>query len=68
MSFWYHSIDLTFLHLMEPFACFLNFVFVLNFSIFVSQRSELTLWVDLGFSTRPGPKGRIFCYLFCIGN
>jgi hypothetical protein len=32
-----------FLLLMEPFVCFLNFVFVSNFSIFASQRSELTL-------------------------
>jgi hypothetical protein len=32
-----------FLDLIEPFVCFLNFVFVSNFSIFASRRSELTL-------------------------
>jgi hypothetical protein len=51
------DIDLKFLHLMEPFLCFLNFVFVLNFLIFASQRSEFTLWEDLGFSPSPGLKG-----------
>jgi hypothetical protein len=49
---------------MEPFVCFLNFVFLLNFSIFASQYSELTLWVDLGFSPSTGIKGKIFFYFF----
>jgi hypothetical protein len=40
--FCYHSIDLKFLHLTEPFICFQNFGFVSHFSIFASQRSELT--------------------------
>jgi hypothetical protein len=39
---------------MEPFICFLNLVFVSIFSIFESQGSELTLWVDLGFTPGPG--------------
>jgi hypothetical protein len=43
ICFWYHPKDLKFLHLVEPFVCFLNFVFVWNFSIFASQRNELTL-------------------------
>jgi hypothetical protein len=42
ICFRYHSIDLKFLHLIEPFFCFLNFVFVSDFSIFANQRSELT--------------------------
>jgi hypothetical protein len=46
ICFWYHSIDLKFLHLMEPFICFLNFVFV-------SQHSELTC-------PSPGLKDKIF--------
>jgi hypothetical protein len=37
---------------MAPFVCFLKFAFVSNFA---SQRSELTLCVDLGFS--PSPSG-----------
>jgi hypothetical protein len=41
--FLYHWIDLKFLHLMELFVCFLNFVFVYDFSIFLSKPSELTL-------------------------
>jgi hypothetical protein len=41
--FLYQSIDLKFLHLIEVFVYFLNFVFVSNFSIFASQCSELTL-------------------------
>jgi hypothetical protein len=36
-------IDLKFLHLIEPFVWFLNFVFVSNFLIFASQHSNLTL-------------------------
>jgi hypothetical protein len=50
ICFLYQLIDLNFLHLIEPFVCFLNFVFVSNFSIFASQRSELTL----GFTSTPG--------------
>jgi hypothetical protein len=56
LFFWYHSIDLNFLHLMEQFFCFLNFIFVSNFSIFASQRSELTLHQ----SGAPGLNGKIF--------
>jgi hypothetical protein len=41
--FLYHSKELKFLHRKEPFVCFLNFVFVSNFSIFACQRGELTL-------------------------
>jgi hypothetical protein len=40
---WYHLIDLKFPSLKEPFVCFLKIVFMSNFSIFASQRSELTL-------------------------
>jgi hypothetical protein len=47
--FWYHSIALKFLHLLSLFICFLNFVFVSNFWIFASRRSELNLWVELGY-------------------
>jgi hypothetical protein len=66
--FWYHSIDLKVLRLMEPSVCFLNFVFVSNFSIFVSQRTDLILWLDLGFSPSPGLKCKIFFYWFYIIN
>jgi hypothetical protein len=41
--FLYDSIGLKLLHLMKPFVSFLNFVFLSNFSIFASQRIELTL-------------------------
>jgi hypothetical protein len=66
--FWYHSIDLTFLPFGSMFLCFLDFVFVSNFSIFASRHSELTLWVELAFSPSPGLKGKIFSYLFYVGN
>jgi hypothetical protein len=67
ICFWYHLIDLKFLRLLEPYVCFLNLVFMSNFFIFASQRSELTLWVDLRFNPSPGLKDRIFCYWFCFG-
>jgi hypothetical protein len=44
ISYLDYSIDLKFLHLMEPFVYFLNFVFKSNFSIFASQRSKLRLY------------------------
>jgi hypothetical protein len=49
VCFWYHSIALKFLHLLSLFICFLNFVFVSNFSILASWRSELILLVELGY-------------------
>jgi hypothetical protein len=61
ICFWYHSIDLKFLHLMEPFVYFLNFVFGSNFSIFASQRSELTLF-------QSGAQRQDFFYWFYIGK
>jgi hypothetical protein len=39
VRFWYQSIDLKLLSFGSIFACFLNFVFVPNFSIFAPQRS-----------------------------
>jgi hypothetical protein len=39
-------------------VCLLNFVFVSNFLIFASQRSEFTLCLDLAFSLNPGLKGK----------
>jgi hypothetical protein len=59
--FWYHSIDLKLLHLIEPFVCFLNFVFVLNFLMFAYQRSELTLY-------QSGVKRQDIFHWFYIGN
>jgi hypothetical protein len=49
---------------MEPCVLFLKIVLLLNFSIFSYQYSELTLWVDLGFSPSTGIKGKIFFYFF----
>jgi hypothetical protein len=40
---WYQWTDLKFLHIQRVLICFYNFVFVSNFSIFVSRRSEFTL-------------------------
>jgi hypothetical protein len=54
ICFWDHSIELEFLHLMEPFVCFLNFIFVSTFSIFASQRI-----VSLPCPS-PGLKSKIF--------
>jgi hypothetical protein len=61
MFFLCHSIDLKFLHLMEPFVCFLNFVFVSNFSIFASRRSELT-------QSQSGDQRQDIFHWFFIGN
>jgi hypothetical protein len=48
ICFWYRSIDLKLLPLTER----VHFVFLSNFLIFVSRRSESTLWLDLAFSHR----------------
>jgi hypothetical protein len=45
ICFWCHSVDLKFQYLINPFVCFLNFVFTSNFLIFAFQCNELTLWV-----------------------
>jgi hypothetical protein len=54
-------IDLRFLHRMEPFVYFLNFVFASNFSLFASQRSELTLSLS-------GVQKQDFFYWFYTGK
>jgi hypothetical protein len=46
---------------MEPFVCFLNFVYVANFSILESQRSELTL-------SQSGAQRQDIFHWFNIGN
>jgi hypothetical protein len=61
ICFWYHSIDLKFLHLMEPFVYFLNFVFVSNFFNFAFQLGELTL-------PQSGAERQDFYYGVSIGN
>jgi hypothetical protein len=43
MFFWCHSIDLKFPHKRSGLVCFYIFVFVSNFSIFASVRSELRI-------------------------
>jgi hypothetical protein len=44
--FWSHSKDLKFLHVLNVFVCFLNCIFVSNFSIFMSRRSVFTYSVS----------------------
>jgi hypothetical protein len=69
MFFWCHSIDLKFLHIRSVFVfCFTNYVFVSNFSIFKSRRSELTLWVELAFSPSRDSEARYSTIGFYIGN
>jgi hypothetical protein len=48
--FWYHLIDLKFLHFMEPFVCFKNYVFESNFSIFASLRSSKARYFSISFT------------------
>jgi hypothetical protein len=46
MFFCCHSKDLKFLHIRPCSFAFKNYIFMSNFSIFESQHSDLTLWVE----------------------